>query len=70
MSDFDANQTYGIQGYDDDLVAEFAARAELPKGTPFKILADKRSETLAWYYSPDGHIPNPERVRVVRVCVA
>ena len=73
---FDKNMRYGLMGVGDAAFFELDARRFLPKGTPFKIIEHsarmgyKRFTETGWYYSPDGGVPNPKRVRVVRECVA
>lgn len=69
---FNPAHKYGI--IDSEFISiekfEQSARKFLPKGTPFKILSDENRKELAWYYSSDGKVPNPNTVKVLKECIS
>ena len=72
---FDPAREYGIIDAGDlpVLAFELLARSFLPAGTPFKVLEytpRQGDKQRAWYYSPTGQVPNPDRVCVLKECVA
>lgn len=75
---FDPTHEYGVLDSAELPVEDFIldAKAFLPPGTLFKILECTRRITYrviherAWYYSPTGTVPNPDRVLVLMECVA